>query len=140
MPSDVCGKCKTQYELTEEKDYICIYLKDPRCNHIVAHCPCGYVTRLFCGPEIMYAVHDQAAVPVHLYVNAPPDMLKLASQLFDRQSVTAEVEPPREWIVQLMDDLRRFGEGKLYSHYLRMVAFLSPAIAAGVPRLRSPFV
>lgn len=126
---DNCDDCGQDYDFDPSKDVLVLYLQEHRCNHVLATCPhCGGTTRIFIIPESFMGVLE-LKLPLRIAPEPDEDVLSLARELYGdtfdagedadvkwrRRDKTEQPRPPdipRDWIRQLMDDLRTFGSCK----------------------------
>ena len=121
QPHDNCDSCGEDYEFSSERDFMCLFLRNPECTHVLATCPhCGNEERIFVTPESVLGITEECHLPFRLYKETPAEILRIAAELFGFQiaeeddvsednGVPDPYAPPRDWLIELWNDLRHFG-------------------------------
>lgn len=119
---DNCNSCGTDYDFDKEHDTLCLFIKNPECNHVLAVCPvCEATCRIFIIPEVVAQVLT-LKLPLRVYCDTPDDVMNMVAELLGiemaeeadtlyHESGTSYglPEPPRDWLRDLYDDMREFG-------------------------------
>jgi hypothetical protein len=108
---DSCDSCGQDYEFVKGRDVMVIYLTAARYNHIQATCPCcSNVAHVYLGIEAILCAIQQCQLEIHLYADVHTEIAE-ERETIDEVASASAVEPPREWLRELYDDLRNFGAG-----------------------------
>lgn len=102
---DNCDSCGKDYTFNPQTDCLVIYPTAPRYNHLFAVCPhCLAKVTIFVDIDALVLLYKMK-IPMELYdtVHASVQEARL------RLDVPLEVQPPREYLIQLHDTLRQFG-------------------------------
>lgn len=116
MAHEVCDQCQTQFDLDADNTQAFLFLRDEICNHVVTVCPnCGFKTRIFLTAENFIGLIDECLIRPDTYLTAVDQLREMAYSMWGEVSPTAEADPtddlpaaPREWLMQLYDDLRNW--------------------------------
>ena len=110
-----CGRCSHVYALDADRDVINVYATDAQHTHLCTKCPaCGVVMRLF-------GINVDVLAPLNLRVTVYTDPAPKAIAALARQAKGVPVakknpqppplpEIPRDWLIELLDTLRHFGQ------------------------------
>jgi hypothetical protein len=131
MPHDNCDECSTDYTFDPQTDIAVIYLTSAYHNHVQVTCPnCQSKATIFLEPVTLLTILGEVTLPLRLRSEVPDEVRQMRHQLDDPDPdpdgpthpaapalaavpETADLpEAPREWVQQMLDDLRRFGEGE----------------------------
>lgn len=117
-----CVRCAHVYAADPERDVINMYISDSDYDHILTKCPaCGQTMRLFTTPDKIEQL-IRMGVRGATYLEEPPRAIKSLGRRVGLGNAPPKPEPakatadlpqvPREWLMQLFDDLRNFGSGQ----------------------------
>ena len=90
-----CDRCQGDYDATGDNATAHLFLKDSRCNHIVALCThCGHKEVIFLGPKQISAIITDEAVPPTVEAEATARLRVRAEKAWAAaEEKDAEIEP-----------------------------------------------
>lgn len=118
MAADNCDGCGEDYDFVPERDAVHIFLIDPECNHVEAHCPfCETLSRIYLEPEaVLYAISTYH-LGIKLHPEADEELRARAHDIWNRDAPIPYL--PTDYLPDLTgrqfhelgDDIRHFERG-----------------------------
>lgn len=110
---ETCETCHKDYLVTPKTAKLALFISYPPANHVVATCSaCGATEIIYVTANVIMKLMVKNEFPIVLGDEPTDDRRDRADRtwLAARPAVEPELpHPPREWLVQLHDDLRTYG-------------------------------
>jgi hypothetical protein len=94
-----CDRCNGEYSADQETAVAHLYLRDSRCNHVVAHCShCGMKEIIFLSPRQMEGVIREGELSSAVAAEASPELRIRAEKAWvaaeEREQQLSQGRPP----------------------------------------------
>jgi hypothetical protein len=81
-----CNTCGQDYEITSDTACLNLFIADPACNHIEAHCSCGATEVIYVGADAFLHVMQTCKLGVSLYPRASEELQARAAATWSSRS------------------------------------------------------
>jgi hypothetical protein len=110
---EICDTCHAGYEVTPANARLALFIGYPPANHLIATCSCGATEIIYMGGKSIMQLMDSGKFSIILSNEPTSERREAADHTWENARGTAAGDdlphPPREWLRQLHDDLRTFG-------------------------------
>ncbi len=90
-----CDRCSGEYRAEQATAVAQVYVEDPRCNHVVAHCShCGVKEIIFLGARQLEEVVRDGDLPTVLRAEASTELRIRAEKAWLEAERKAQAPPP----------------------------------------------